>query len=184
MFGEDDRDHHKRDQDQGERADHVARCRLLGWYAPRSLSSQTAPTRIAQRAPIDARRALRSLLRAAPWKRRRMLARHCDLGSPGHCFLMESIETIARNNGPRGEVVLRRRLGAGRSVEELIINGAFAMDSSDSSHGIACWASSQLPSGRARRVAGRRAWAWATPSPRSRPSKRRPRSMSSRSSSA
>jgi spermidine synthase len=46
---------------------------------------------------------------------------------------MESIETIARHEGPRGEVVLRRRLGAGRSVEELIINGAFAMDSSDNS---------------------------------------------------
>lgn len=46
---------------------------------------------------------------------------------------MEGIETIARHEGPRGEVVLRRRLGAGRSVEELIINGAFAMDSSDNS---------------------------------------------------
>jgi spermidine synthase len=46
---------------------------------------------------------------------------------------MESIQTIARHDGPRGETVLRRRLGPGRSVEELIINGAFAMDSSDSS---------------------------------------------------
>jgi spermidine synthase len=46
---------------------------------------------------------------------------------------MESIETIARHGGSRGEVVLRRRLGAGRSIEELIINGAFAMDSTDSS---------------------------------------------------
>lgn len=37
--------------------------------------------------------------------------------------------TIARWNGPRGEVVLRRR-GSGRdAVEELIVNGTFAMDS-------------------------------------------------------
>jgi spermidine synthase len=46
---------------------------------------------------------------------------------------METIETIARHTGPRGEVVLRRRLGAGTPVEELIINGTFAMDSSDRS---------------------------------------------------
>jgi spermidine synthase len=46
---------------------------------------------------------------------------------------MESVETIARSAGPRGEVVLRRRIDEGRSVEELIINGAFAMDSSETS---------------------------------------------------
>jgi spermidine synthase len=46
---------------------------------------------------------------------------------------METIETIARSDCRRGEVVLRRRIGAGRSVEELIINGAFAMDSSETS---------------------------------------------------
>ena len=46
---------------------------------------------------------------------------------------METIQTIARHTGPRGEVVLRRRLGAGTPVEELIINGTFAMDSSDRS---------------------------------------------------
>jgi spermidine synthase len=46
---------------------------------------------------------------------------------------METIETIARHNGPRGEVVLRRRLDEARDVEELIINGVFAMDSSETS---------------------------------------------------
>lgn len=46
---------------------------------------------------------------------------------------MESVETIARSAGPRGEVVLRRRIDEGRRVEELIINGAFAMDSSETS---------------------------------------------------
>ena len=64
---------------------------------------------------------------------------------------MESIETIARHHGPRGEVVLRRRLGAGRSVEELIINGAFAMDSSDSSTE-SLLGELAVPSGRTRRV--------------------------------
>jgi hypothetical protein len=44
---------------------------------------------------------------------------------------METIETIARSDGPRGEVALRRRVSDGRSVEELIVNGAFAMDSSE-----------------------------------------------------
>jgi spermidine synthase len=46
---------------------------------------------------------------------------------------METIQTLACHTGPRGEVVLRRRLGAGTPVEELIINGTFAMDSSDRS---------------------------------------------------
>jgi spermidine synthase len=64
---------------------------------------------------------------------------------------METIETIARHAGPRGEVVLRRRLGAGTPVEELIINGAFAMDSSEGSS--ECLLGElALPSGRARRV--------------------------------
>jgi spermidine synthase len=44
---------------------------------------------------------------------------------------METVLTVARNNGPRGEVVLRRRTGNGPDVDELIVNGAFAMDSSD-----------------------------------------------------
>ena len=43
------------------------------------------------------------------------------------------METIARHTGPRGEVVLRRRRSEGRNVEELIINGVFAMDSSETS---------------------------------------------------
>jgi spermidine synthase len=64
---------------------------------------------------------------------------------------METIQTIARHAGPRGDVVLRRRLGAGTPVEELIINGAFAMDSSeDSSERLL--GDLALPSGRAWRV--------------------------------
>jgi spermidine synthase len=64
---------------------------------------------------------------------------------------MESIQTIGRHDGPRGEVVLRRRLGADLSVEELIVNGTFAMDSSDSSTE-SLLGELALPSGRARRV--------------------------------
>ena len=44
---------------------------------------------------------------------------------------METVDTLARHSGPRGEVVLRRRSGAGPDVEELIVNGVFAMDSTD-----------------------------------------------------
>ena len=44
---------------------------------------------------------------------------------------METVLTVAHRNGPRGEVVLRRRSGNGPDVDELIVNGAFAMDSSD-----------------------------------------------------
>ena len=64
---------------------------------------------------------------------------------------MESVETIARHHGPRGEVVLRRRLDAGLSVDELIVNGAFAMDSSESSTE-SLLGELAMPSGRARRV--------------------------------
>ena len=64
---------------------------------------------------------------------------------------METIQTIARHTSPRGEVVLRRRLGAGTPVEELIINGAFAMDSSEGSSE-RLLGELALPSGRARRV--------------------------------
>ena len=46
---------------------------------------------------------------------------------------MEMVRTMARHNGPRGEVVLRRRSGNGPDVDELIINGVFAMDSSETS---------------------------------------------------
>jgi spermidine synthase len=64
---------------------------------------------------------------------------------------VERIETIARHEGPRGEVVLRRRLGDQRDAEELIINGVFAMDSSETSteHLLGDLA---VPSGRAQRV--------------------------------
>jgi spermidine synthase len=64
---------------------------------------------------------------------------------------METIQTIARHTGPRGEVVLRRRLGAGTPVEELIINGTFAMDSSDRSSE-SLLGELVLPSNQARRV--------------------------------
>jgi spermidine synthase len=64
---------------------------------------------------------------------------------------METIETIARSEGPRGEVVLRRRVGGEHSVEELIINGAFAMDSSETSTE-RLLAELALPTGRERRV--------------------------------
>ena len=64
---------------------------------------------------------------------------------------METIETIARSGEPRGEVVLRRRVSDGRSVEELIINGAFAMDSSETSTE-RLLAGLALPTGRAGRV--------------------------------
>lgn len=41
--------------------------------------------------------------------------------------------TIARWNGPRGEVALRRRGSGDGAVEELIVNGTFAMDSTETS---------------------------------------------------
>ena len=44
---------------------------------------------------------------------------------------METVETLGRHDGPRGEVVLRRRSGFGPVIEELIVNGAFAMDSTE-----------------------------------------------------
>ena len=46
---------------------------------------------------------------------------------------MESLETLARHVSPRGEVLLRRRIDEGHCIEELIINGVFAMDSSETS---------------------------------------------------
>jgi spermidine synthase len=44
-----------------------------------------------------------------------------------------TVETLARHFGPRGEVVLRRRTEDRLAVEELIVNGVFAMDSSETS---------------------------------------------------
>ena len=46
---------------------------------------------------------------------------------------MEMVRTVASQIGPRGEVVLRRRSGAGTDIDELIINGIFAMDSRETS---------------------------------------------------
>lgn len=61
------------------------------------------------------------------------------------------METVARHDGPRGEVVLRRRIADGRRIEELIVNGAFAMDSSETSTE-RLLAELALPTGRAQRV--------------------------------
>jgi hypothetical protein len=44
---------------------------------------------------------------------------------------VETLDTLGRHSGPRGEVVLRRRHGVDTDVEELIVNGVFAMDSAD-----------------------------------------------------
>jgi spermidine synthase len=44
---------------------------------------------------------------------------------------VDVVETLARHESPRGEVVLRRRAIGTETVEELIVNGVFAMDSSD-----------------------------------------------------
>lgn len=43
----------------------------------------------------------------------------------------EPPQTLARRTGPRGEVVLRRRTDGDETVDELIVNGAFAMDSAE-----------------------------------------------------
>jgi hypothetical protein len=74
-----------------------------------------------------------------------------DLGSREHYSLMETIQTIAHHIGRRGEVVLRRRLGAEHSVDELIIDGIFAMDSSETSTE-RMLAEVAVPRGRAGRV--------------------------------
>lgn len=46
---------------------------------------------------------------------------------------MDDLEQLGRHLGPRGEVVLQRRGTAAGAVEELIVNGVFAMDSVDTS---------------------------------------------------
>ncbi len=68
-----------------------------------------------------------------------------------HYCSMETIETIARHDGPRGEVVLRRRLDDAGDADELIVNGVFAMDSSETSTEYLL-GELAIPSGRARRV--------------------------------
>jgi spermidine synthase len=64
---------------------------------------------------------------------------------------METIQTLAHRHGPRGEVVLRRRVRDGGQVEELIINGVFAMDSSETGTE-RLLAELALPSGHGHRV--------------------------------
>ncbi|MET0693174.1 MAG: hypothetical protein ABWY56_04550 [Propionibacteriaceae bacterium] len=46
---------------------------------------------------------------------------------------MDELVTLARVASPRGEVVLRRRGRGDDAVDELIVNGTFAMDSSETS---------------------------------------------------
>jgi spermidine synthase len=46
---------------------------------------------------------------------------------------MDELVTLARDIGSRGEVVLRRRGRGDHAVDELIVNGAFAMDSAETS---------------------------------------------------
>jgi len=55
------------------------------------------------------------------------------LGQSARLLPMESLETLARHVSPRGQVLLRRRIDEGHCIEELIINGVFAMDSSETS---------------------------------------------------
>lgn len=45
--------------------------------------------------------------------------------------VMETLHTVGRHEGPRGEVALRRRTGVTPEIEELIVNGVFAMDSAE-----------------------------------------------------
>jgi len=66
-------------------------------------------------------------------------------------WVIPTIETLARHDGPRGEVVLRRRLDGVREAEELIINGVFAMDSTETSTEYLL-GELAIPSGRAQRV--------------------------------
>ncbi len=44
---------------------------------------------------------------------------------------MDEIVILGQHTGPRGEVMLRRRSGPDGVIEELIVNGAFAMDSAE-----------------------------------------------------
>ncbi len=53
------------------------------------------------------------------------------VGRDRNLDVMETLHTLARHEGPRGEVVLRRREGGGPAVTELIVNGIFAMDSAE-----------------------------------------------------
>jgi spermidine synthase len=46
---------------------------------------------------------------------------------------MDELQLLARTTGPRGEVALRRRGHGDDAVDELIVNGAFAMDSAETS---------------------------------------------------
>jgi spermidine synthase len=46
---------------------------------------------------------------------------------------VEESAVLGRAEGPRGDVVLRRRDGPGGPVHELIVNGVFAMDSTETS---------------------------------------------------
>ena len=69
---------------------------------------------------------------AGPPRRRAAAETVCS--KPNRCIQngpVETLQTLARHEGPRGEVVLRRRTHGAETIEELIVNGVFAMDSSD-----------------------------------------------------
>ena len=55
-------------------------------------------------------------------------------------------------NSPRGEVVLRRRDGPAGPVHELVVNGVFAMDSTETSSERDLAAFARVPTGRPTRV--------------------------------
>ena len=116
---EDDRDHDQWDQDQGKRADHVARARLTP--GTRHVTYLHRPHQVV------------------------------TAGNRRHCEQVETIETIAHHHGPRGEVVLRRRVRDGGDVEELIINGVIRHGQQRNRHE-RLLAELALPSGRAHRV--------------------------------
>jgi len=55
------------------------------------------------------------------------------LAPVAHDERVDELRTLARSSSDRGEVVLRRRGHDDRFVDELIVNGAFAMDSDETS---------------------------------------------------
>jgi spermidine synthase len=59
----------------------------------------------------------------------------------------EEVRTLARAAGTSGDVALRRRTGAGGTVDELIVNGTFAMDSAEVSTEIALARMATQPDG-------------------------------------
>src|SRR5215210_4627503 len=69
----------------------------------------------------------------SPGRQHRTANGQARLGTTSGRIAMETVRTVASRHGSRGEVVLRRRTGSGLDVDELIVNGIFAMDSSETS---------------------------------------------------